>query len=81
MTPFIMAEHPELTASEAIAASKKMMKDNKWALFCLDFSFIGWGILCALSLNIGHIWLNPYRNAAYAAFYRRVSVSDPFNEE
>lgn len=81
MTPFIMAEHPELTASEAIAASKKMMKDNKWALFCLDFSFFGWGILCALSLNIGHIWLNPYRNAAYAAFYRRVSVSDPYNEE
>lgn len=80
MTPFIMAEHPELTASEAIAASKKMMHDNKWALFCLDFSFFGWALLCALTLNIGNLWLNPYRNAAYAAFYRRVSVSDPYNE-
>jgi len=33
-----------------------------------------------LTLNIGNLWLNPYRNAAYAAFYRRVSVSDPYNE-
>lgn len=80
MTPFIMAEHPELTASEAIAASKKMMDGNKWALFCLDFSFFGWALLSALTLNIGNLWLNPYRNAAYAAFYRRVSVSDPYNE-
>ena len=80
MTPFIMAEHPELTASEAIRASKKMMDGNKWALFCLDFSFFGWALLSALTLNIGNLWLNPYRNAAYAAFYRRVSVSDPYNE-
>ena len=81
MTPYIMAEHPEMTASEAIRASKTMMKDNKWALFCLDFSFWGWSFLCGLTLNIGYIFLNPYKNAAHAAFYRRVSVSDPFNEE
>ena len=80
MTPFIMAEHPELTASEAIRASKKMMDGNKWALYCLDFTFFGWALLCSLTRNIGNLWLNPYRNAAYAAFYRRVSVSDPYNE-
>ena len=80
MTPFIMAEHPELTASEAIRASKKMMNGNKWALFCLQLSFFGWVLLCGLTLNIGNIFLNPYMNAAYAAFYRRISVSDPYNE-
>ena len=80
MTPFIMAEHPEMTASEAIRASKQMMNGNKWELFCLHLSFIGWAILCGLTLNIGNIFLNPYMNAAYAAFYRRVSVSDPYNE-
>ena len=81
MTPFILAEHPEMTAREAIRASKQMMKGNKWELFCLHVSFFGWHVLCALSFNIGYIWLNPYMNAAYAAFYRRVSVSDPFNEQ
>lgn len=80
MTPFIMAEHPDMTASEAIRASKEMMYGRKWALFCLDFSFIGWALLCALTLNIGNLWLNPYMNAAYAAFYRQNFRSDPYHE-
>lgn len=27
-----------------------------------------------------YIFLNPYKNAAYAAFYRKVSVYDPYHE-
>lgn len=73
MTPFIMLEKPELSASEAINASKELMYNHKWELFCLDFSFIGWVLLCVLTLNIGHIALNPYRNAAYAVFYRTIT--------
>ena len=80
MTPFIMAEHPELTASEAIRVSKRMMNGHKWELFCLEFSFIGWSILCALTLNIGNIFLNPYINASCAAFYRQISRSESFYE-
>lgn len=82
MTSYILAEHPELTASEAIAQSKEMMSGNRWRLFCLQFSFIGWSLLCALTLGIGNLWLTPYRQAATAAFYREISgteqyVSDP----
>ena len=69
MTPFIMAENPEMTASEAITASKEMMDGHKGELFTLDLTFIGWDLLCLLTLNIGHLWLNPYKNAAYAVFY------------
>ncbi|MBQ8236868.1 MAG: DUF975 family protein [Oscillospiraceae bacterium] len=75
MTPFIMIEHPDLTPMEAIEASKQLMDGHKWELFCLDFSFIGWDILCILTLNLGHIALNPYKNAARAAFYRSISTS------
>lgn len=75
MSEYILAEHPELTASEALAASKAMMDGNKWRLFCLYVSFIGWAILCAFTLGIGNLWLNPYKNAAAAAFYREVSGS------
>ena len=74
MTPYIMIDHPELTAKEAIAASKEMMCGHKWELFCLDFSFIGWGILAALTLNLGHLALNPYKNAARTAFYRNLKA-------
>ena len=72
MTDYILAEHPELTASEAIAQSKAMMAGNRWRLFCLQFSFIGWDILCTLTLGIGNLALRPYRHAAEAAFYREL---------
>jgi len=53
MTPYIMSEHPSLTANEAITESRRIMDGNKWRLFCLDFSFIGWELLCSLPLYAG----------------------------
>lgn len=76
MTEYILAENPEMSASEAITLSKQMMDGNKWRLFCLDLSFIGWDILCGFSLGIGYLWLTPYKQAARAAFYREVSGTE-----
>ena len=73
MTDYILAEHPELTAGEAIEQSKAMMYGNRFRLFCLQFSFVGWDLLCALTLGIGSLWLRPYKQAAEAAFYRDIS--------
>ena len=73
MTPFILEEHPELTAYEAIRRSKELMRGHKTDLFILELTFIGWSLLCILTLNLGHIALNPYKNAAYAVFYREIT--------
>ena len=81
MTDYILAEDPELTADEAISQSKSMMMGNKWRFFCLQFSFIGWDILATLAFGVGHLWLTPYKQAAYAAFYREVSGTEFFPEE
>ena len=70
MAPFILYEHPEMSAMDAIRASKKMMDGHKWELFCLNISFIGWAILSALTCGIGFLFLNPYMSQAYASFYR-----------
>ena len=70
MVPYILAEDPDMTASDAIAVSKRMMEGNRWRLFCLEFSFIGWIILSAFTLGIGNLFLTPSRAAAKAAFYR-----------
>lgn len=75
MAPYILHENPGMSASEAIRQSKEMMDGNKGRLFCLNFSFIGWDLLCVLTLGIGYLWLQPYREAAYAAFYREISAS------
>lgn len=76
MTPYILSEYPEMAPSEAIGKSKEMMEGNRWRLFCLQFSFIGWGILSSFTLGIGEFWLIPYRQAATAAFYREVSGTE-----
>ena len=69
MAPYILAEHPDYTAWQALKESWEMMKGHKWRLFCLDFSFIGWYILAVCTCNIGFLWLNPYENAAESIFY------------
>lgn len=72
MTPYIMAENPDMRAQDAIRASMELMDGHKGELFWLRLTFIGWDILAALTLNIGHLALNPYKNAAEAAFYRQI---------
>ena len=67
--PYILADDPEISSKEAFKKAKQMMKGNKWRLFKLDFSFIGWGVLCVLTLGIGTFFLIPYVNAATAEFY------------
>lgn len=78
MTPFILAEHPELTASRAIELSEQMMDGHKAELFILELSFIGWALLAALTLNLGNLLLNPYENAAHAAFYRQLQEENKY---
>lgn len=72
LTPYILAENPDLTASEAITRSKNLMYGHRLELFVLELTFIGWSILSILTFNIGNLWLNPYRNATIAAFYREL---------
>lgn len=70
--PYLLADNPEMTNKEAFATARKLMMGNKWRLFKLGFSFIGWFLLCILTLGIGVFFLNPYIEAAYAEFYREI---------
>ena len=79
MTPYILEEHPELTANEAIDHSRAMMKGHKFDLFWLYLSFIGWGILCIFTLGIGLLWLVPYMQTSVAAFYEDVKADYEVN--
>ena len=73
MTFFIMRDHPEYSALEAIRASKKMMRGYKMKAFLLDFSFIGWifiGLFCCC--GIGLLWVTPYMLASRAQLYEYI---------
>ncbi len=73
MAGFIAYENPDMTAKEAMEVSMAMMKGNKWRLFCLQISFIGWAILSIFTAGIGLLWVDAYSNAAITAFYNEIS--------
>ena len=56
---FLMMNHD---ANRVYAVSEyDDMDGNKWRLFCLAFSFIGWELLCALPMYVGYfLFLHTY---------------------
>lgn len=73
MAPYIMAEHPEIKPLDAIKMSRQMMQGHKGEYFVLQLSFIGWYLLCILTVGIGFFFLSPYISAATAEFFNEVS--------
>lgn len=59
--------------SEAITLSRELMNGNKWRLFCLHFSFVGWMLLSVLTFGILMLWIAPYMNVAETAFYEEIA--------
>lgn len=70
MSFFILRDNPQMSASSARRASMEMMRGNKWRLFCLRFSFIGWFLLSFLTFGILLLWVFPYKLTAEAEFYQ-----------
>lgn len=75
MVPYILYDHPELSATEAITYSRKMMDGHKWSAFVLDLSFIGWGLLSLITGGlVGLFWTNPYMMSTEAALYEKLKM-------
>ena len=72
MTPYILKDDPAIANNRAIEKSMAMMQGHKMQLFLLDLSFIGWGILCILTLGMGIFWLAPYMWTSHAVFYEEL---------
>lgn len=74
MTPYVLADNPDLKNNKAIERSMAMMEGHKMDLFMMTLVFVGWGFLCIFTLGIGFLWLTPYMNASYAKFYEEVKA-------
>jgi len=78
MTTYVQVEHPDWTATQCITESRRLMDGNKWRLFCLGFSFIGWYLLLVVAAfvpiagNFAQYFLTPYVSTATARFYFEV---------
>ena len=80
MTFLIIAEDESIDAIEALKKSKEIMYGHKWKYFCLMLRFIGWALVCILTLGIGFIWLLPYVHVTIVKFYEDIQVANLANQ-
>lgn len=70
MIPYILAENPTMGQKDAFFLSRQLMRGNKWRMFLLHLSFIGWSILSLLTFGIlDFLFVNPYQTATDAELY------------
>lgn len=69
MAIYISRDCPDIPIDDCIYLSRKLMNGYKFKLFLLELTFIGWALLCILTLGIGLLWLCPYIHCSYAKFY------------
>ena len=72
MAPYILADDPELTANQALSKSKEIMNGHKFDLFVLQWSFVWWYMLSAITFGIAYIYVIPYVSATTANFYNSI---------
>ena len=81
MIPYLLIDKEELTVSECFKATKAMTDGNKFNLFVLDLSFIGWGLAAFCTCGLLSIFfVSPYMNLAMAGSYdylKRTRLADP----
>ena len=70
MTPYILSDCPNVKARDALKLSMRMMAGHKGELFVFYLSYIGWGILTAITFGIlGIFYVEPYMTSAGAVWY------------
>ena len=72
MSFYVAADHPEYTWNQCMDESKRMTAGHKGELFVLDLSFIGWSLLCSLTLGILSIWIMPYMQQTDIGYFEAI---------
>lgn len=82
MIPYILSENPEADSRDVFAVTKDMMNGNRFQLFLLELSFLGWYLLGLLLCCVGGFLAVPYQEAAVAELYHHLKShiqGFPFN--
>lgn len=66
---YILVENPEMSISECLSASRTLMMGEKWNLFYLNLTFIGWLLVGAFTFGIAYLWIAPYFELTCTNFY------------
>lgn len=69
MIPYILAEDSATSMEDCFDKTKMMTQYQKFDIFVLDLSFIGWYFLGGLFFGIGGIFVDPYKTATDVELY------------
>ncbi len=69
LTPWILADNPAIGMRRALRLSIELTRGQKWQIFVLDLSFIGWFLLGMLACGVGVFFVMPYYQAVQAELY------------
>ena len=69
MVPFLLADNPSLPGSRAREISRMLTNGEKWNIFVLELSFLGWCLLGLLCFAVGIFFVVPYFNATLTELY------------
>lgn len=76
MTPYILADTKNVSPTDALKLSMRMTEGYKGEIFVMMLSFIGWGILSAMTGGILWIfYVGPYLNASFAGLYQELKAN------
>ncbi|TDF94498.1 DUF975 family protein [Paenibacillus piri] len=69
LVPYILADNPNIGYKRAVELSKHMTAGQKFDMFVLDLSFLGWYLLGFIAFFVGVLFVMPYDNATKAELY------------
>ena len=72
MSTFVLAENPDMSATDALKKSQEIMDGHKMEYFILQLSFIPWYLLVGITFGIAGLYVGPYVNATTANFYNAI---------
>lgn len=76
---YLLIDNPGMSAMDCLRESKRLMRGRKGELFLLDFSFIGWYILCIIPFV--SVYVLPYTDVTYAEFYDALRIPGTGGQE
>lgn len=69
---YVLAEHPEMNAKQALDESIAIMDGHKMEYFVLSLSFIPWILLCVVTCGLAVLYVGPYMQATFVNFYESI---------
>lgn len=76
LAAYASAHQPEMKPMQCIRFSIYLMRNRKWKYMRLILSFVGWILLCIVTLGLASFYVIPYMQEAQTVFYLEATANE-----